>query len=241
MPREGSLSTSIQPHFCSCWRLTMIIKICGLSTRENIDWVVDAGAEWIGFASFPPSPRHVELSRMAELAEYARGRTKIAVLSVDPDDALLDAIMATASPDILQLHGKETPQRVAEVRARYEVPVMKVLGVSTAEDVARARLYDEVTDYFLFDAKPPKDATRPGGLGVTFDWDLLQGLDLAKPFMLSGGLRPTNVAEAINRVRPFGLDVSSGVESAPGVKDEALVRAFIANARAAQKLYSLAD
>ncbi len=212
----------------------MKIKICGLSSIESVNWAIDAGADWLGFNSFPKSPRYVPIAQMAQLAEVARGRAKIIALTVDADQATLDAIVAVAAPDIIQLHGHESPELVAEIAARYERPVMKVQGISSAEDVARAKAYDAVVDYHLFDAKPPKDATRPGGLGVTFDWALLQGLDLTKPMMLSGGLTPQNVAEAILQTRPFGVDVASGVESAPGVKDKELIERFIAASRQAE-------
>ena len=210
----------------------MRVKICGLSSEEQLDWAIDAGAEYVGLVHFGPSPRHVDLATMARLANHARGRAALVSLSVNADDATLAAIVAAMQPDILQLHGKETPERVADIRQRFGLPVMKALGISTAEDVAAAKAYTAVVDSYLFDAKPPKDATRPGGLGAVFDWSLIENLDLGRPFMLSGGLTPENVAEAVARVKPFAVDVSSGVESAPGVKSQALIDAFIQAARA---------
>jgi phosphoribosylanthranilate isomerase len=210
---------------------SFLTKICGLSTLETLSAALDAGADMIGLVQFPPSPRHVDLAAAAELAAIARGRAEVVVLTVNPDDALIEAILAAVKPDFIQLHGKENPSRVAEIRNR--VPVIKALGIATAEDVAAALAYDGRADYLLLDAKPPKDASRPGGLGQTFDWSLLDNREVGTPVLLSGGLHPTNVAEAISRVRPDGVDVSSGVESAPGVKDTAKIEAFLRNARAA--------
>jgi phosphoribosylanthranilate isomerase len=208
-----------------------LVKICGLSTPESVDWAVAAGAGMAGFVHFAPSPRHVDLKTMARLAAHARGSIAVATLIVDADDALLAAIVEAAQPDLLQLHGRETPDRVAAIRARFGVPVMKAVGISTLADVARAADYSAAADWLLLDAKPPKDATRPGGLGRPFDWALLAALDRTKPFMLSGGLLPVTVAEAVARTRPDGVDVSSGVESAPGIKDRALIEAFVAAVR----------
>lgn len=208
-----------------------IVKICGLSTRESLDWAIEAGADMIGLVHFAKSPRHVDLATARDLAGRARGRARIVVLTVDADDALIDDIIREVAPDFVQLHGKEPPGRVAVLRAR--VPVIKALGISNADDVAAVAAFDGVPDLLLFDAKPPKDATRPGGLGRPFDWTLLDRMPATTPFLLSGGLGPTNVGEAVRRVRPYGVDVSSGVESAPGVKDRTLIEDFIRNARAA--------
>lgn len=207
------------------------IKICGLSTIASLGWALDARVDFVGFVSFARSPRHVDLAAMTDLAASARGRAGIVALTVDAADDHLDALVAAVQPDYLQLHGRETPERVAAIAARYCRPVIKATGVSGREDIARASAFDPLVDYHLFDAKPPKEASRPGGLGATFDWDLLAGLDLRRPFVLSGGLDPQNVAEAIHRTRPFAVDVSSGVESAPGVKDRALIEAFVAAVR----------
>ena len=212
-----------------------LVKICGLSTEETLDAALDAGAERIGLVFFPRSPRHVGLDRAAELAARARGRAAIVALVVDADDTTLDAIVVAAAPDRLQLHGGETPARLEAIRARYGRPVVKALGISSAADLAVVPAYAAVADEILFDAKPPKGARLPGGNGVPFDWRILRGLDLAVPFMLSGGLDPGNVGEALRVTRAPAVDVSSGVETAPGVKDPALIAAFVEAARAARR------
>ncbi|ADH91196.1 Phosphoribosylanthranilate isomerase [Ancylobacter novellus DSM 506] len=213
--------------------MSLEIKICGLSTAETLDTALGAGADMVGMVFFPPSPRHVDLSTAGALAAKARGRARIVALTVDADDVALADIVAAIHPDMLQLHGKESPERVAAIRARFELPVMKAVGIATAADLAALTAYERVADRLLLDAKPPKDAVLPGGNGVPFDWDLLAGLDLSIPYMLSGGLDPENVREAVQRLHPFGVDVSSGVERAPGVKDIARIVAFIREARAA--------
>jgi len=211
-----------------------LVKICGLSTPASIDVAIEAGADMVGLVHFPRSPRHVDAEAAAALADHARGRATVVLLTVDADDDLLDVLVARIRPDVVQLHGRESVERVAAVRALTGSKIAKALGIADADDVARARAFDGgVADYLLFDAKPPKDATRPGGLGAPFDWDLLAGAAFATPVLLSGGLGPTNVGEAVRRTRPAGVDVSSGVESAPGVKDDAKIRAFVAAARAA--------
>lgn len=213
--------------------MSLEIKICGLSTPETLDAALGAGADMVGMVFFAPSPRHVDLATAAALAARARGRAGIVALTVDADDATLAAIVDAARPDMLQLHGKESPGRVAAVRVRFGLPVMKAIGIATAADLARLSAYADVADRLLLDAKPPKGALLPGGNGVPFDWNLLAGLDLTRPFMLSGGLDPDNVGEAVRRVRPPGIDVSSGVERAPGIKDPARIAAFLRAARAA--------
>lgn len=209
------------------------IKICGLSTPETLDAALDAGAAMIGLVFFEKSPRHVSLETAVRLADRARGKAEIAALTVDADDGLIADIMREVRPDWLQLHGSETPERCAELKARHGVKVMKALGVSQAADVENAAGYAGVVDRLLFDAKPPKDAVLPGGNGVAFDWTLLRGLDLGVPVMLSGGLNPQTVAEALRISGLNEVDVSSGVERERGVKDEALIRAFIAEAERA--------
>lgn len=209
----------------------LLVKICGLSTPESVDWALDAGADLVGFVHFPKSPRHVSIETAAALASRVAGRAKTVVLTVDPTDELVRELVSGIAPDYVQLHGKESPERVVAVRALTSRPVIKALGIGSAEDVAAAYPYRDAADLLLFDAKPPKDASRPGGLGVAFDWSLLTGAPT--PFLLSGGLDPTNVADAVRHVRPAGVDVSSGVESAPGVKDEARIRTFVTAARAA--------
>jgi phosphoribosylanthranilate isomerase len=210
-----------------------LVKICGLSTPESLEWALSAGADLVGFVHFPKSPRHVSADVAAALARQVGGRAKTVVLTVDASDDLLDQLVATIAPDAIQLHGHETPARVADVRQRLGRTVIKALGIGSAEDAAAAHVYAGTADLLLYDAKPPKDATRPGGLGVTFDWSLLAGVPT--PFLLSGGLDPTNVDDAVRRVHPSGVDVSSGVESAPGQKNEARIRAFVAAARAANE------
>jgi len=215
--------------------MTLLIKICGLSTPEALDVALDAGADMVGFVFFPASPRHVALADAPGLAARAEGRALKVALTVDADDASLDAIVAALKPDMLQLHGHETPERVSAVRQRFGLPVMKALPIATAADLAAIPAYAATADRLLFDAKPPKDATRPGGLGRPFDWHLLEQLETPVPFMLSGGLDAGNVAEALRITRAPGVDVSSGVERAPGEKDPEKIRAFIRAARAAAK------
>ena len=218
---------------CNRKAMSLIIKICGLKTPETLEAAIEAGADWVGFVFFPKSPRHVALDEAQTLGRIVGNRAKKVALSVDADDIALEAIEAALQPDIHQLHGHETPERVAAVRARFGHPVMKALGIAVKSDLDAARAFSGVADWLLLDAKPPKNATLPGGNGLPFDWHLLSGLDLEKPFMVSGGLDPSNVGKAIAISRPAGVDVSSGVETAPGIKDPAKIRAFVAAARAA--------
>jgi phosphoribosylanthranilate isomerase len=210
-----------------------IVKICGLSTAETLDAALTAGADMVGFVFFPKSPRHVAYETARALGRRARGRAKIVALSVDADDATLSRIVEALSPDILQLHGSESPAQVVRIGERYGRPTMKAIGVAAREDLAAAEPYDNAADFLLIDAKPARGAILPGGNGLAFDWRLARGFVLRKPWLLSGGLDPVNVAEAIARTGVQGVDVSSGVESAPGVKDGARIRAFIAAAREA--------
>jgi phosphoribosylanthranilate isomerase len=216
--------------------MSLLVKICGLSTRETLDVALDAGADMVGFVFFPPSPRHLSLEAGRDLGRQVQRRALKVALTVDADDAMLDNIMDAISPDILQLHGKESVGRLRDIRQRFGRPVMKALPVETSADLAVLPGYAAVADRILFDARPPKDATRPGGLGAPFDWHLLQNLELALPYMVSGGLHAGNVAEAVRLTRAGGVDVSSGVESAPGVKDPEMIKAFIRAARATQEL-----
>jgi phosphoribosylanthranilate isomerase len=216
--------------------MSLLVKICGLSTRETLDVALDAGADMVGFVFFPPSPRHVSLELGRDLGRQVKRRALKVALTVDADDAMLDNIMDALSPDIFQLHGKESVARLRDIKQRFGRPVMKVVPVATAADLAVLPGYAAVADRILFDARAPKDATRPGGLGEPFDWHLLENLELKLPYMVSGGLDPRNVAEAIRVTRAGGVDVSSGVESAPGVKDPELIKAFIRAARASQEL-----
>jgi phosphoribosylanthranilate isomerase len=216
--------------------MSLAVKICGLSTRETLDAALDAGADMVGFVFFPPSPRHIRLETARELGRKVRDRAQKVALTVDADDATLADIIEALQPGILQLHGHETPARVAEIKRKFGRAVMKALPVERAADLAVLPDYATVVDRILFDGRPPKGATRPGGLGAVFDWHLLENLDLKLPFMVSGGLHAGNVAEAIRVTRADGVDISSGVERAPGVKDVEMIREFIRAARASQEL-----
>lgn len=213
--------------------MSLIVKICGLKTPETLEAAIAAGADWVGFVFFAKSPRHVSLDEAKALGQIVGSRAKKVALSVDADDAALADIEKALKPDFHQLHGHETPARVAAIRAKFGRPVIKAIGIAEAADLETARAYETAADWLLLDAKPPKNAALPGGNGLTFDWQLLAGLDLEKPFMVSGGLDPSNVGEAIAISHPAGVDVSSGVETAPGVKDPAKIRAFIEAARRA--------
>jgi phosphoribosylanthranilate isomerase len=213
--------------------MPLTVKICGLGTPEALDVALDAGADMVGFVFFAPSPRHLGFAAAQLLGARVRGRAKKVALSVDASDAELDAFVAALKPDLLQLHGKETPERVATVRSRFGLPVMKALAIETRVDLSSIRLYANVAEALLFDARPPREATRPGGLGKSFDWRVLENLDLGVPFMLSGGLNADNVGEALRITRAPGVDVSSGVERAPGQKDPDKIRAFVRAAREA--------
>ena len=210
-----------------------LVKICGLSTASSLEAALAAGADMVGFVFFPKSPRHVSLAEARELGRQARGRAKIVALTVDSSDDALGEIVEALAPDLLQLHGKESPARVAEIAKIFCVGTMKAIGVASSGDLALAQDYAGIADMLLFDAKPGKDAKLPGGNGLPFDWRLLAGHVDEPPYLLSGGLDVANVAEAIALSGALGVDVSSGVESAPGVKDNAKISAFIARARAA--------
>ena len=218
--------------------MSLVVKICGLRTPETIDAAVEAGADLLGFVFFGKSPRNVGYSDASLLNRHVAGRARKVALVVDASDGELEAIMEALEPDMLQFHGKEDPDRVAALRDRYRLPVIKAVGVSTAADVRRHEAYRCVSDQVLFDAKAPADAAHPGGNGLSFDWSLLAGLDVGKPMMLSGGLDAGNVARAIAITGTPGVDVSSGVESAPGEKDPRRIAAFVAAARAADKARS---
>jgi phosphoribosylanthranilate isomerase len=213
--------------------MPVLIKICGLSTPEALDVALAAGADLVGFVFFPPSPRHVGYEAARALGARVRGRAQKVALSVDASDDQLSAMIEAVRPDLLQLHGKETPERVVVVRTRFGLPVVKALPIAERVDLSPIRLYDKVADRLLFDARAPREATRPGGLGRSFDWRLLENLKAAAPFMLSGGLDADNVAEALRITGAPAVDVSSGVERAPGLKDADKIRAFIRAARAA--------
>ena len=211
--------------------MTTKVKICGLNTEAALEAALAGGADYVGLVFFPPSPRNVTPEAAKALAAKARGRAKVVALVVDADDARLDAVIAAAAPDLLQLHGEETPGRVAEIRRRWRTPVMKAIKVETVEDARAALAYREAADLVLFDARAPADSTRPGGNGAPFDWRALLGVKDAVPFMLSGGLTPENVAEAIRATGAAIVDVSSGVETSPGEKDPELIRRFLRAAK----------
>lgn len=216
--------------------MSVEVKICGLSTPETVDAAVAAGAELIGLVFFPKSPRNVSLEQARQLADRARGRAKIVTLVVDADDALLRAIAATVDPDLIQAHGAETPERIAEIGRITGKPVIKAIRVKDQSDVAAAADYATVASLILYDAKAPETLGNalPGGNGHAFDWGLLEEGESRPAFMLAGGLTPENVAEAIRVTGAPVVDVSSGVESAPGVKDIGLIRKFIEAARSAR-------
>ncbi|BDA86932.1 N-(5'-phosphoribosyl)anthranilate isomerase [Aureimonas sp. SA4125] len=202
------------------------IKICGLRTPETIAAALERGASHVGFIHFEKSPRHLSVAQMAALRPRVAAPARLVVVTVDPDDATIEAIADWVRPDMIQLHGHETPERVAEIRQRTGIPVMKALSIGTAGDLQTIDRYRGIADRILLDAKRPKGSVLPGGNGVSFDWALLAALDAGAEYMLSGGLDAGNIAEALSRTQPSGLDVSSGVESAPGIKDTGLIHGF---------------
>ncbi|MDX1744074.1 MAG: phosphoribosylanthranilate isomerase [Ruegeria sp.] len=204
------------------------VKICGLTAPDHVRAAVEAGARYVGFVFFPKSPRHLTVEVATDLAHLVPAGVAKVALTVNASDEELDRITAAVPLDMLQLHGKESPDRVADLRERFGLPVMKAVGVADAEDLAAIDLYSEVADQLLIDAKPPRQSELPGGNGLAFDWRLLAGRKYwRRPWMLAGGLTPDNVAEAMRMTGARQVDVSSGVESAPGVKDAAKIRAFI--------------
>jgi phosphoribosylanthranilate isomerase len=218
----------------------VIVKICGLSTPETLLAALNAGADMVGFVHYPKSPRHVSLADASALVAHVEGRAQKVLLAVDADDEMLAAAVAAFTPDILQLHGHETPARVAAVRQKFGLPVMKAMSLATAEDLTTVSSYETIIDYLLFDAAPAGAAALPGGNGQIFDWSLLKGRSFAKPWLIGGGLTPETVAAAIAATGAPGVDVSSGVERARGVKDIGKIADFVATARATEKLGSLA-
>ena len=219
----------------------MIVKICGLSTSETLAAALDAGADMVGFVHYARSPRHVPLAAAPALVALVAGRAPKTLLTVDADDDLLSTAIEAFAPDILQLHGAETPARVAAIREKFGLPVMKAIGLGTAADLDKIGAYEAVADMLLFDAQPADAAALPGGNGRAFDWTLLAGRNFAKPWLLGGGLTADNVAAAIAATKAPGVDVSSGVESTRGVKDIGKIARFIAAARATERLGSLAE
>ncbi|MDX8540006.1 MULTISPECIES: phosphoribosylanthranilate isomerase [Mesorhizobium] len=214
--------------------MALDIKICGLKTDAAMAAALAGGASHVGFIFFAKSPRYIEPADAGRLREAARGKALAVAVTVDASDAFLDEIVARMQPDMLQLHGSETPGRVAEVKARYGLPVMKALSISETADLERIKPFVGIADRFLFDAKPPKGSELPGGNGVAFDWHILAGLDAGVDYMLSGGLNAVNIGDALRSANPPGIDISSGVESAPGVKDPALIEQFFRAVRAAR-------
>jgi phosphoribosylanthranilate isomerase len=215
--------------------MTLLVKICGLNTESALDAALGAGADMVGFVFFPASPRHVSFATARTLGLRVRSRAAKVALTVDVDDATLEAIVDALQPDLLQLHGKEPPARLAALRQRFGLPVMKAIPIETKADLAAMAAYTGVADRLLFDARAPRDATRPGGLGKPFDWHLLNNIKSSVPFKLSGGLDAGNVGEALRITRAHGVDVSSGVERVPGEKDPDKIRAFVRAARGAAR------
>ena len=211
--------------------MTVEVKICGIKTEAALAAALEEGADYVGLVFFPPSPRHVSEAEAQALASKARGRARIVALMVDPDDELIDSVVGAADPDVLQLHGAETPERVLDIRLRWGKPVMKAVHVEEQADVGEAAAYRDAADLILFDARAPLASTRPGGNGAPFDWRALLGIKGQLRYMLSGGLTPDNVAQAIAITGAPMVDVSSGVEVRPGEKDPALIRRFIRAAK----------
>ncbi len=213
--------------------MSLIVKICGLSTPETLDAALDAGADMVGFVFFPPSPRHLRFDVARALGERVRGRAQKVALTVDANEEFLQSVVEALRPDLLQLHGAESAAQIAAIRREFGLPVMKALPIAVKDDLGRISAYAGVADRLLFDARAPREATRPGGLGNTFDWRLLEKVQADVPFMLSGGLDAQNVGEALRITRASAIDVSSGVERSLGVKDIDKIIAFIRAARAA--------
>ena len=208
------------------------IKICGLKTDDALAAALAGGASHVGFIFFPKSPRNIAPQEAGRLRRAVKGKALAVAVTVDADDAFLDEIVKAMAPDMLQVHGHESPRRVAEIKARYGLPVIKAFSISNAADLRATEAYVGVADRFLFDARPPKGAELPGGNGVAFDWTALEGFET--DYLLSGGLNASNIGEALHIANPPGLDISSGVESAPGIKDPAMIKAFFQAVRAAQ-------
>lgn len=214
--------------------MSIQIKICGINSVESADAAVRAGADFCGLMFHPRSPRALDAEQARMLSDRMRGRTRLVAVMVDPDDAMLRMVVANTKPDFIQLHGKESVARVSEVRSLTALPVIKVFAVAEASDLADTAPYEAIADMLMFDAKAPANAAREGGHGVAFDWQVLRGQSFARPWLLAGGLKPENIARAIAVSGAPGVDVSSGVESAPGVKSPDLIQSFIDNARNAQ-------
>jgi phosphoribosylanthranilate isomerase len=210
------------------------VKICGINSAESADAAARAGADYVGLVFHARSPRALQPEQARSLSARLRGRVRIVALLADANDAAVAAAMADANPDFIQLHGRESVERVSEIRGRTGVGIIKAFSVADADDISAAARYEDVTDMLMFDAKAPANATREGGHGVAFDWQLLRGRSFSRPWFLAGGLNPENVARAIAICGAPGVDASSGLETAPGVKSPDLIRNFIDNARNAQ-------
>lgn len=207
------------------------IKICGIKDVPALNAAVHAGAHYVGFVFFEKSPRYIAPPQAAHLVRQLPSTVKAVGLFVDPTDAYLEAALGATTLDVIQLHGHETPERVAEIKATWHMPVIKALPISTPDDLQQVSAYENIADWILFDAKPPKNAEVPGGAGVSFDWSILKDKKFKKPWMLSGGLDKDNVQEALSLLSPDGVDVSSGVESSRGMKDPQKIEAFIKAAK----------
>jgi phosphoribosylanthranilate isomerase len=212
----------------------ILVKICGLNSADAADAAARAGADMVGLNFHPKSPRYLRAEQASALAGRLRGKAKLVVVLSDPSDDALAAAIAATKPDFVQLHGAETPDRVAATRARHGVAIIKAIGVADAADLRRAASYEACVEMFLFDAKPPTGAAHEGGHGAAFDWQIVRSHTIARPWLLAGGLSPDNVARAIKSSGAPGVDVSSGVETAPGQKSAELIAQFVANARSAQ-------
>lgn len=202
-------------------------KICGIKTPEALKAATENGARFIGFVFFPPSPRHISIDTAKELSLMLPTGVRSVALFVDPSDEQLDAVLGRVQIDMIQLHGDESTTRITEIKNKYALPIIKAFPISTPNDLKAVREYEDLVDWLLFDAKPPKEADNPGGLGKSFDWNILKGQSFSKPWMLSGGLTAENIKDALTELSPNAVDVSSGVESSRGVKDDNKIRAFL--------------
>lgn len=216
--------------------MTVQVKICGLSTKATLEAALSNGADLVGFVFYPPSPRSISLDQARDLAKSVPDNVKKVALIVDANDALLDGIVEALDPDMIQAHGHETPARISELKARYRRPVIKAITISGRQDLAAMRDYENIADFVLFDAKAPDDLANalPGGNGLTFDWRLISGHKPNGPFILSGGLNSDNVSDAIRITGADIVDISSGVESRPGLKDEGMIKNFLVTAKGAR-------
>lgn len=223
---------------CDEQNMDISVKICGLKTDRALEAALSGGAAYVGFIFFPKSPRHITLEDASRLCALARGRAQSVAVSVNADDSMLESIVTKVQPDILQLHGSESPERLAAIKRRFGLPVIKALAIRDRADLALVDPYRGIADRFLFDAKPPVGSDLPGGNGVSFDWTVLSGLDSDIDYMLSGGLNAGNIATALNQTKANSIDVSSGVESATGSKDISLIAEFFEAVAAARQRLS---